>query len=262
MKHLLTLVVCLFFCTPTLLADAFVKPFMTFKIVDDKGNKVVPKEVLQIESEDKNFTNPDTINTTSHSGDNYGWTRCKGNKCVTTGYGFKKYQRLLITIDDRQLLTPVFETPKWPNPAYKVTTHGFTAQVSINKGAFIQRLLLQIAFALFVTLLIELLFALFATGLQKWKKIARYIIILNCITLPALWILHTLVALLFFPSTFPFPVIFVYEVVVIILEYLFYRKYLKDYLSKGQIAILAVIANLLSFLLGGICLFFAFLLLA
>ncbi len=167
--------------------DAFAKPYMIFEIVHNYDFTIL--EVVHLESDDYSFAEFDSIIFSENT--HRGFTECRGNVCVTQAYGFKKFHKLIIITENNRFETPVFIKPNWSNPTFKVIITDKSVKINENTVVYIKRAFIEILFALFITIFFELLYALIVV-FRKFKYVFKYIIWVNIISVPAIWIAYFL----------------------------------------------------------------------
>ncbi len=103
-------------------------------------------------------------------------------------------------------------------------------------------MLYNIILSLAFTILIEFTVSIFC-GINK-KIDLLYIILINILTNPSTELINLLIK----DSSFHYPIIFTIEILIIIIESLFYKKVLKE--EKINFLYLSIINNVCSYVIG------------
>ena len=103
-------------------------------------------------------------------------------------------------------------------------------------------MLYSIILSLVFTIFIELVVSIFC-GVNK-KSDILYIALINILTNPSTELINLLIK----DSNFHYPIIIIIEFIIIIIEYLFYKKVLKS--ENVNLLYLTIINNLCSYIIG------------
>jgi len=229
----------LFIISQPAFADAMPKGYQKYHF----ATGVTVDSILIQESDDANFSSFDTLKTYRR----FYYTYCENNECRLVGHRYKQFQRLVLFTGGRQLYSAVYE-PTGSNPAFEVNLQNGTYVVTETTPFLFRGTTGEILRALIITLLLELLTAL--TMLNKWisKRNIGFIALANCISLPVAWLLCDAIA----PYTgSPFILILLLEVVIVVFEYLFLKYFIRE-LPAARLLSFTLVANVFSFLAGGI----------
>lgn len=99
-------------------------------------------------------------------------------------------------------------------------------------------IILSLAFTIFIEVVISIL-----CGINN-KNDILYIILINILTNPSTEMINLLIK----DSSFHYPIIIIVEIIIIIIEYLFYKKVLKN--KNINLLYLSIINNICSYAVG------------
>ena len=233
------LVVCLIFTFQNGFADAFAKGYQLYEF--DSTVKV--DSLFVFESDNK-----ENLQDLDYNSEQRPWvTICEDNRCRAKASTYEKYQRIVVFVDGKPVKSNIYE-PKGTNPTFKAQIQNNLVVVEEPTSFIFKGVFGEILRALFITLILELIVGILFFG-YKNKKALRTIFIINCITLPIVWLLFSYI------NKIPeFSIVFsiiVLELLVLFAEYFGYLKVLKSY-SKMKLFLFALIANMVSFFIVGL----------
>jgi hypothetical protein len=199
--------------------------------------------IIVIESNNTNFRKIDTV----FFNPNFKIVQCKNNNCRTNGYGSRKYQQLIIYIDGFEYRSNIYE-PLGSNPTFLVKEYKARFMVIETTSFLFKGRLGEILRALLITIILELIVALFFFRIRNNSRVFIAIILINLVTIPLAWITFPLILNLWDSAIL---LTLIFEVLIIIIEYLGLRFLLKTF-SNTKILRFTMIGNLVSFIFGGI----------
>lgn len=100
----------------------------------------------------------------------------------------------------------------------------------------------SIILSLVFTIFIELVISIFCGVTKKGDML--YIVLINILTNPSTELINLLIK----DSSFHYPIIIIIEFIIVIIEYLFYKKVLKS--ENINLLYLTIINNLCSYIIG------------
>jgi len=235
-----TVLVLFLFLIQNVFADAMAKGYQLYKF----DSTIKADSLFVFESD-----NLKDLEVLDYSSDKRPWvTYCEDNSCRAKASTYQEYQKIVVFVNGKPIVSEVYK-PKGSNPIFKATLDNGIIKVKETTSFLFKGTVGEILRALIITLILEILVGFLFFGFFKDKKALKTILILNCVTLPLVWLVFPFVL-----KIEGFSIVFtiiVLEILVLILEFFGLNVILKDY-SKRKLFVFALVANLVSFLIGGL----------
>jgi hypothetical protein len=235
-----TVLVLFLFLIQNVFADAMAKGYQLYKF----DSTIKADSLFVFESD-----NLKDLEVLDYSSDKRPWvTYCEDNSCRAKASTYQEYQKIVVFVNGKPIVSEVYK-PKGSNPIFKATLDNGIIKVKETTSFLFKGTVGEILRALIITLILEILVGFLFFGFFKDKKALKTILILNCFTLPLVWLVFPFVL-----KIEGFSIVFtiiVLEILVLILEFFGLNVILKDY-SKRKLFVFALVANLVSFLIGGL----------
>lgn len=169
------------------------------------------------------------------------------NVCLLEGTT-KNISELLFFSSGKRIETDVFQVNS-TNPEFEVNDKDGKFIVNETTNFLFRGITGNILRALLITLFLELLVAIYIFRGRFNRRLALFISIVNCISLPVAWLLFDYIIEIY---TSPLYLMLSLEITIGIFEYFALKSLLKDECSAYVVSTYVIAANLISFLLGGI----------
>jgi hypothetical protein len=221
-------------------ADAMPKGYQQYKF----NTKIIVDSIQLLESDRNDFSSYDILKARWQ----YNYVTCNNNQCNFVGHNYKPFQRIIMFSGGKQILSEVYKV-EGTNPEFMVDEKSGTYVVTETTGFLFRGITGKILRALIITLFLELLVALYIFGKKLNRWLALLITAVNCISLPIAWLLFEYIIEIY-PN--PLFLMFILEVCIGLFEYFALKYLIKDKYSTAAIAAFVMMANLVSFIVGGI----------
>ncbi len=240
MKFQIVALLCLLTFNFPSFADAMPKGYQLYKF----NTEITVDSIQLLESDREDFSHYDILKARWQ----YNYVTCNDNHCNFIGHNYKPFQRIIIFSGGKQILSEVFEV-EGTNPEFVVYEKSGTYVVTETTGFLFRGITGKILRALIISLFLELLVALYIFGKKLNRRLALLITAVNLISLPIAWLLFE-----YFIEIYPNPIflMFFLEVGIGFFEYFALKHFLKDAYSSHTISAFVLMANLVSFIVGGI----------
>ena len=221
-------------------ADAMAKGYQLYKF----DSTIKADSLFVFESD-----NLKDLEVLDYSSDKRPWvTYCEDNSCRAKASTYQEYQKIVVFVNGKPIVSEVYK-PKGSNPIFKATLDNGIIKVKETTSFLFKGTVGEILRALIITLILEILVGFLFFGFFKDKKALKIILVLNCITLPLAWLVFPFILKIDgFSMVFT---IIVLEILILIAEYFGLKTILKNY-SKRKLFVFALVANLVSFFIGGL----------
>ncbi|MBC7426365.1 MAG: hypothetical protein H7321_07500 [Bacteroidia bacterium] len=227
--------------TSILKADMGPKPSMNFKIDYDTSVYGTLIEGYQLQSESSDFKTFDTLKTAGPQ-----HFMAIGTVILSRAYDYSPYNKIVLKFEKGWYSSNVFTKGSF-NANYNITFENSKLKVSetLTSAYFIW---IRFVISLIITLIIEYLIASFVLRKLSFRnQVLKSVLVINCITLPILWLATCNISGEYFLIT-----LIAGEILVFVTEAIYYEYRHKENMNVKSCYGLSFYCNLSSFLIGSL----------